>query len=397
MINDSIRLGRIAGIPLAMNWSVLVIVWLLTWGLAADLLPEAAPGYTTAAYWAAGLAAAFVFFASLLAHELSHAIVARRAGMKVEGMTLWLFGGVAKLGGLPPNAAADLRIAAVGPGTSLALSLGFGVITVLLGVAAAPDLLVTAAAWLAGINLVLALFNLIPGAPLDGGRVLRALLWRRHGDWVRAAVSAARAGQVVGYGVIGLGLAELFLGAGFGGLWMVFIGWFILVASRAERDHVVTESALRGVQVGDVMTRNPVTAPGWITVQELIDRYLFSHPHSAYPVEDLDGRVEGLVTLRQVRRVSPERRPGTRVADVALPMERVRAATADQLVTLLLETQEDSSDETGGRVLVFDRFPGPGRGADEGRRELVGIVTPTDIARAADIRALHRVQAHGRP
>lgn len=381
MINDSIHLGRIAGIPLAVNWSVLVIVWLLTWGLAESVLPEAAGGYSTATYWFAGLAGALVFFGSLLAHELSHAIVARRAGMKVEGMTLWLFGGVAKLGGQPPDARADLRIAAIGPGTSLGLSVGFGVVAVWLDAIGAADLAVAVVAWLAAINLILAVFNLIPGAPLDGGRVLRALLWRRHGNWVKAAVSAARAGQVVGYGLIWLGLVQFLLDTGIGGLWTVFVGWFILVASRAEREHVVAEAALTGVRVGDVMARNPRTAPGSITVEELIERYLLGHPHSAYPVEGLHGQVDGLVTLRQLREVKAEDRPRTQVVQVALPLDEVTTTTPDQPLLPLLTEREDAA---GGRVLVFDHG------------HLVGIVTPTDIAQAVDVRTLNGMPASGR-
>lgn len=393
MINDDIQLGRIAGVPLAMNWSVLVIVGLLTWGLAADVLPGAAPGYATATYWAAGLAAAAAFFASLLAHELSHAVVARRAGMKVEGMTLWLFGGVAKLGGTPPDARADFRIAAVGPATSLVLSLGFGVSTVLLSVLGTPDLVVAVTAWLAAVNLVLAVFNLIPGAPLDGGRVLRALLWRRHGEWAKAAATAARAGQAVGYGLIGLGVVQFLAGSGLGGLWMGLIGWFILVASRAERDHIVAESALRGVRVGDVMTRDIVTVSSWITVQELIDRYLLNHAHSAYPVEGHHGGIDGLVTLHQLRGVRPKDRSSTLVAHIALPPDRVPTAAADQPVTSLIEVLDDPASESAGRVLVFDDLD---RGHSETGRRLVGIVTPTDIDRAIDVRALHGERSHGR-
>lgn len=374
MINDDIRLGRVAGIPLAMNWSVLVIVLLLTWSLAVNVLPHVADGYTTAAYWTAALATAFIFFVSLLAHELSHAIMARRAGMEVEGMTLWLFGGVAKLGGQPPNAHADLRIAAVGPAVSIALSAGFSFLAIVLGGLGAPDLAVAMVAWLAAINLILALFNLIPGAPLDGGRVLRALLWRRHGSWVKAAVSASRAGQVLGYVLIWLGLVQFVLLTSIGGLWMVFIGWFILAASRAEREYILAESALTGLKVRDLMTPDPQTAPGSLTVADLIDQYLLSRPHSAYPVEGPDGRIHGLVTLHQLRGVSPAERSHTLVADVALAPQEVPITEPDRPVVGLLEQMEDRS--AGGRFLVFED------------NHLVGMVTPSDISRAISIRSM---------
>lgn len=247
MIRDDIRLGHIAGFQVAMNWSVLIIVWLLTWSLASGVLPELAPGYATATYWITGLGGAAFLLGSLLAHELAHAVVARRAGIHVEGLTLWLFGGVAKLGGQPASPQADLRIAAVGPATSVALSVGFGVVAVGLTAVGASPLVVAVVAWLAAINLLLGLFNLIPGAPLDGGRVLRAVLWRRYGDWTRATIGATRAGQVVGYSLIWLGLLQFLIGAGIGGLWLVFIGWFILAASRAERTDVIAHHALEDI------------------------------------------------------------------------------------------------------------------------------------------------------
>lgn len=253
-MNDDVRLGRIAGFPVAMNWSVLVIVALLTWSLADMSFPHAAPGHSTATYWAAGLLGAAVFFGSLLAHELAHALAARRAGVEVKGLTLWLFGGVATLGGEPPTSRADFRIAIVGPATSLGLAGAFAAIAFALDGIGAAHLVVAVAGWLSGINLVLGVFNLIPGAPLDGGRVLRAFLWHRHGDRDRATISAARAGSVVGYVLIGLGVLELLVGAGFGGLWFAFIGWFILSAARAEEAGVVTRRALDRLLVRDVAT-----------------------------------------------------------------------------------------------------------------------------------------------
>jgi Zn-dependent protease/CBS domain-containing protein len=375
MISEDIRLGHIAGFRLGVNWSVLVIVWLLTWALASAVLPETASGYPTVAYWLAGLAGAIVFFGSLLAHELAHAVVARRAGLDVEGLTLWLFGGVAKLGGQPPTPRADLRIAAVGPATSLVLGGVFGLVAVALAGLGAPELLVAVTVWLAAINLLLGVFNLIPGAPLDGGRVLRALLWRRYGDWTRAAVAAARAGRAVGYGLIWLGLLQFLIGATLGGLWMVLIGWFILTASRAEQSQLTAEHTLRGVRVGDVMTRDPHRAPGWTTVEDLIESYLLGRPHSSYPVEGRDGQIEGLVTLRQLRSVTPGSRAATRVTDVAHPLDQVpTAAPAEDLVEVL----ERGDGATGGRFLVFDKG------------KLVGIVSPADIARAIDVRSFDK-------
>jgi Zn-dependent protease/CBS domain-containing protein len=373
-MGDDIKLGRIAGFPVTMNWSVLVIAWLLTWSLADGSFPHEAPGHSPGIYWVTGAAAALVLFASLLAHELSHALVAKRNGVEVKGLTLWLFGGVASLGGESPTPGADFRIAAAGPATSLGLAAGFGTLAVALQTLGVAHLVVVAARWLSAINLMLGVFNLIPGAPLDGGRVLRSYLWHRHGDRVRAAVTAAHAGTVVAYGFIGFGLVEFLAGASVGGLWLVFIGWFVLSAARAEEAAVLSRDALGGVRVADVMSARPVVAPGWITVGEFIERYLLGNRHSAYPVEGLDGTITGLVTLAQLRGVSPGERDRTRVADIAVPIADIAVARpGDSLVRVL----EQLTPSAGGRALVFDHDA------------LVGIVTATDIAHAAELRGLH--------
>lgn len=364
------RLGRIAGVPLAVDWSVLVIAWLLAWGLAEGALPAGAPGHSPATYWITGAIAAVVFFASLLAHELAHALVARRAGVAVERLTLWLFGGVASLGGEPATPGADFRIAAAGPATSLGLAAAFAVVAGALDGLGVAHLAVSVTGWLAATNLLLGVFNLLPGAPLDGGRILRAALWARRGDRVGAAVTAARAGAVVGYGLIAVGLLETFAGEG-GGLWLAFIGWFVLSAARAEEGSVVARHALSGVRVGDVMTRDPVTAPAWVTIDAFIDQYLLGHPHSAYPVEGFDGNVAGLVTLAQLRAVPASERHLRRVVDAAVPLADVAiAAPGDAIVDVLTAGRPSA---TGGRTLVLD-----------GDR-LVGIVTPADVTRALEV------------
>lgn len=372
-MNEDIRLGRVAGFPLAINWSVLVILWLLTWGLADGSLPQAAPGHAPGTYWLAGFAGAVVFFGSLLAHELAHAVVARRAGVEVKGLTLWLFGGVASLGGEPATPRDDFRIAAVGPATSLALGVGFGAIAAALNGVGAAHLAVAVAGWLSGINLLLGVFNVIPGAPLDGGRMLRAFLWGRHGDRARAAITAAHAGRLVGYALIGLGLLEFLAGASIGGLWLVFIGWFLLSAARAEEADVVTRQVLGGVRVGDVMSPQPRVVPGWVTLDDFLERYLLGSRHSAYPVEGFDGHTIGLVTLAQLRSVAPSERATVRISDVSIPLAEVPTAAPDTPLVSLLERL---SGATGGRALVFDAG------------ELVGIITPTDVARAVEVRAL---------
>jgi len=318
-----IPLGRIAGFPVHVNWSVLVILWLFTWSLASTL-PSAARGYSPGAYWVAGACGATVLLASLLAHELAHAIVARRAGVKVLGVTLWIFGGVTRLGGQAKTPQTAFRIAVAGPATSLLLAAVFAGAGAGLRTVGVGHIVVGVAWWLAGINALLGAFNLLPGAPLDGGQVLRAWLWRRHGDPTRAAVDAARAGRILAFGLIGCGLLEIRAGAVVAGVWLALIGWFIFAAAHTDEGQVLTLNALAGLRVSDAMTPHPHTAPAWITVQDFIERYLLGDRHSAYPVKDRNESISGLITLTQLRRVEPSNRSTTLVGDIAVPLSRGR-------------------------------------------------------------------------
>ena len=239
-MRDSLKLGSVAGIPIGLNWSLLVIAGLLTWQLTTLVFPSIVPDQSTAAYLAAGLMTATALFGSILTHELGHAAIARREGVPVEGITLWLLGGVARLGAEPRTAGAELRIAAAGPAVSVGVAATAGVAALAAGAAGAPDLAVTAIAWIAALNLILVIFNLVPAAPLDGGRILKALLWWRHGDRIRATMTATGAGIVVGWAMVGLGLVQVVAG-GPSGLWTALLGWFVLSAAQAERAAALRE------------------------------------------------------------------------------------------------------------------------------------------------------------
>lgn len=369
-MRDAIPLGRIAGFPVKVHWSVLVILWLFTWSLASSL-PSVVKGYSHGAYWLAGACGAAVLLVSLLAHELAHAVVARRSGVAVGDVTLWLFGGVTTLGGEAKTPTAAFRIAIAGPAASLVLAAAFGGLVVGLQTVRASPIVVGVASWLAVINLLLGLFNLLPGAPLDGGRVLRAVLWRRHGDSVRAGIGAAHAGRVLAFILIALGLAEFVAGGLVGGVWLAFIGWFIFAASRDEEHRITTQQVFAGVRVAEAMTPRPHTAPAWLTVDDFIQRYVLGDRHSAYPVVDPAGSVVGLITLTQLRDVGPARRTATRVGDIALPLGVVPTAAPQEPLTALLERMSAAGPRS--RALVFD-----------GGR-VVGIVTPTDLARLIDV------------
>lgn len=375
-MGTGIPIGRIAGFPVSVNWSVLVLLWLFTWSLAASL-PGTAPGYSVQGYWVAGACGATVLLASLLGHELAHAVVARRAGVKVLGVTLWLFGGVTRLGSAAKTPRTAFRIAVSGPATSMALAAVFAGVAAVATVLGVGHIVIAVSWWLAVINLMLGLFNMLPGAPLDGGQVLRAWLWRRHGDAARATEGATRAGHTVAVILIVLGLVQFLAGATVAGVWMVFIGWFLFTAARADEARAFTSSALANVRVADVMTADPQTAPAWITVDDFIEHYLLGDRHSAYPVQDRDGSIFGLITLAQLRAVTPSRRASTTVGEIAMPLGRVLTASPDEPVTALLE-------HLGA---------GPNRALVVVAGRIIGIVTTTDLVRLVDVYRLARPRA----
>jgi Zn-dependent protease len=342
----SLRFGRIAGIPVGASWSALFIAGLIAWSLAGRLLPVQAPGLAPAAYWLAGAAGAGLFLASLLAHEVGHAVVARRAGLRVRGITLWLLGGVAQLEDEPATPRDELRVAVVGPAVSLALAVGFGLAAAALAVAGGPAVAVAVAAWLAVGNAALALFNLVPAAPLDGGRVLRGLLWRRHGSRVRASVTAATAGVWVGGALIVYGLLGSVADWGFGSLWTALVGWFLVVAARQERDHALLRADLGGLLAGQVMTPAPPAAPAWFTVDAFLRTYIEPWQAAALPLRGFDGHPAGVVTAAALYAVPRERRHLVRAGDVAIPMAALVVVAPDQPVADL------PARLAGGRTLA---------------------------------------------
>lgn len=364
----SIRFGRIAGIPVGASWSALLIALLFAWSLGGELLPAQVPGLAPAAYWLAGAAGAGLFLASLLAHEIGHALVARRAGLRVRGITLWLLGGVAQLEDEPASPRDELRVAIVGPAISLALAGVFGVAAAALSVVGAPALLVVVAAWLALGNVALGVFNLLPAAPLDGGRVLRGLLWRRHGNRVRAAVTATRAGVWVGTGLVAYGLLGAFTGWGIGTLWTALVGWFLVIAARQERELALLGGGLdRGLRAAQVMTPAPAVAPAWFTVDAFLRTYVEPWQAAALPLRGFDGHPAGVVTAAALYAVPADRRHIVRAGDVAIPMSALVLVGPDEPVADL------AARLAGGRTVAVVVSGG----------QLLGLITAADLARAA--------------
>lgn len=372
-MRESFRIGTIAGVRVGVNWSVGVIFALLVLGLAAGRFPILYPDLPGFVYGIAGAIAGVVFLGSLLAHELAHAIVARRNGVGVEAITLWMFGGVAKLEGEPTNPGADLRVAVVGPAVSLVLAVLFAAMAMVLELGSAPGLAVGTFQWLALINLLLAVFNLIPAAPLDGGRILRALWWWRTGNRTAAAVGAARAGRGFGWFLVVGGIALALVGGGIAGLWFVLIGWFISAAARSEEEYTRMADSLVGVKVADVMSSPVVAVPAHVTLQEFIDAWVFAHPFSTFPVVDDQQRPVGLLSLREVKHLGADQRAALCAGDAAMALDEVTTAQGDDDVAAVMVRMSSSRS---GRALVLD-----------GDR-VVGLVSPVDVMRRVEFAQL---------
>jgi len=333
-----VPLGRIAGIRIGFSWSVLVVAALYTWLLATNRFPIDAPGHTSAAYWAAGVVASLLFFASLLAHEMGHSLVARHEGIEVEGITLWLLGGFARLESEPATPGAQLRIAIAGPVTNFTLAAVFVGVHQLLG--GGPlltpsdgnaSLAAVICAWLAFINALLAVFNVIPAAPLDGGHVLSAGLWAATGDRAKAAGWSARAGMALGGLLVGLGLLQLGSSNAGNALWFVLVGWWILDAARRELASATVEQAFTDVTLGDIMQPDPPIVPDWITIDDLGRSLPPTTRHRAFPVQSRDGRITGLLTAERLVHTDAWHRAHTPVAQLAFPIDRVTWAAASDV------------------------------------------------------------------
>jgi Zn-dependent protease len=364
-MNENLSLGRIFGIHVGLNWSLLVVAALIAWSLATSILPSAAPGQTSEAYWIAGVLSAFVFLASLLAHELAHSVVATRRGVRVEGITLWLFGGVSRFSSETNSPGAQALITFVGPLTSLVLGVAFYLVSVAIG--GGSGLVPVTLSWLGYINITLGVFNLVPAFPLDGGRLLQSLIWLRTGDRLRATRIAARIGMGFAYLLIAYGLATfIFAGSLVGGLWSVFLGWFLLSAARSEETGGLIRQALAGLTVAEVMTPNPVQAPDNITAEDALHGYVLASRHSTFPTHDAAGRLSGLLTLTALKNVAPAARQTTLIKEIICPLDKVSTAAPADPIANLLAVAESCGE---GRTLVVESG------------KLVGIISPSDINR----------------
>ncbi|HQL00525.1 MAG TPA: site-2 protease family protein [Smithellaceae bacterium] len=297
MFGRSIRLFTILGFEIRVDLSWLILAALVTWSLASGLFPEFYEDLPKSAYWWMGLAGAAGLFASIVLHELSHSLVARHYGVSMKGITLFIFGGVAQMEEDPPDPKAEFRMAVVGPLSSLLISVFLFLLLRLVQSQNWPVTVSGVLAYLAWLNLVLAAFNLLPAFPLDGGRILRSVLWKWKKDLRWSTSVASRVGSALGLVLIVLGVISFFTGSFVGGLWWLMIGFFVRMAAAQAYQRVLEQSVFHDVRVEDLMVKNPVTVPRSITLDEFIHDYVYRHPYQLYPVVSF-GRLDGCVTVQ---------------------------------------------------------------------------------------------------
>lgn len=339
-MRNNIHLFTLWGIPIGLSYSWFLIFALVTWSLAAGLFPAAFPALPAIATLGLALVTSLLFFGSVLAHELGHAYLSLRNGIPVRAITLHIFGGVAQIGREPGAPGAEFRIAIAGPLVSLALAAIFAILARL---DASIPVLGPATAWLARINLFLALFNMIPGFPLDGGRVLRAAVWKLTGDAFRATRVAAIMGQIVAFGLMAYGVFGVFTDGPSNGLWLIFIGWFLHSAASQSMAAAQLQHSLQGLTAGQVMSRDRITIPGALAIEHILKPSILSQGHRSFFVNNEDGAIRGMFTLTDVARIPRDNWRYTLAEQIMAPVDRLVTVPADADLLAALETLEEAN------------------------------------------------------
>ncbi len=366
----SLIIGRISGIPIRLHYTWLIIFFLITWTVGFRLTPQQYPGLSQTSNLLIGLLSSLLLFGSILLHELSHSIVAKRSGLKIRQITLFIFGGVAEMEGEAKEPGLELRMAAAGPLTSIALAIMAGVIWQASILVQASALIQAPLQYATLVNGVVAVFNLIPAFPMDGGRIFRSLIWRRRGDLLSATKTAATVGRGFAYLLMFGGALMIFTVNFITGLWLVLIGWFIQSGARSSLEQTIMGEALRGSSVSDIMTREVDSVTPTTTVEELSQEFL-RLKHNGFPVMS-DGKLEGCVTFEDMRKVPRESWIATRIRDIMTPRGKLITIEPQKSATegMLLMARSQI-----GRLLVLDQ------------ERLVGIISRSDIMKTVMIKS----------
>jgi Zn-dependent protease/CBS domain-containing protein len=328
MFGKSIKLFKLLGFQVKIDFSWLVLALLVTWSLARGYFPFRYGGLALSTYWLMGALGAFGLFFSIVLHELGHSIVSRAQGMPMKGITLFIFGGVAEMTEEPTTARSEFLMAIVGPAISVVLGIGFYAVSLIGRQGMWPVPLYAIFYYLGWINLLLALFNLLPAFPLDGGRVLRSYLWNRRGDLRSATATASKIGGAFGAGLIGLGVISILFGSFIGGMWWFLIGLFLRNAAKSSYAQMEIRDALRGESVGRFMSRDPVTVPAAISLANLVQNFFYTHHYHMFPVMQ-DGSTLGYISTREVKKIPKEEWDRHLVREVTVPCDKNNTVSPD--------------------------------------------------------------------
>ncbi len=362
-MKGSVVIGKVRGIEIEVNVSWLVVFGLVTYMLATNYFPQNYPDWNPALGWLLGAVIALMLFVSVLLHELSHSLVSMNFGIPVRKISLFIFGGIAQMEKEPDEPGKELKIAVAGPAMSLLLFVLLMVLAGVFAAAGAPETLLVLLTYVAQVNLILAIFNMVPAFPMDGGRVLRALIWRFRGDFQNATKIAASMGGLFGYFLIFTGIFFVMSGNIINGVWFAFIGWFINQASQASYQQMVMSNIFDEIKISEFMTANVTAVDYHISVQELVDNYFYQFKFNSFPVKRFE-EVIGVVNLDRAKNIPKEEWNQTTVGGITTPLEDNLVVSPNDTVSKAMTKIFSNSI---GRVLVMEQ------GA------LTGIVSRTDI------------------
>jgi len=366
----SVRVGRVIGVPVYLHYTILIAFVLVAWTLAVGYMPQEYPGYGTGVYWIIGFASAILLFLSVFIHELSHSYIAKRNSLAISRITLFIFGGVAQLGEEAPSADVEFKVSLAGPVTSFVIAGLLGLVYWTIRGFGLDAAFYATFEYGALVNGLLGGFNLVPAFPLDGGRLLRAALWRKTRSLVRATRIASNFGVAFAYLFIVGGLFFLFSGLFVNGIWLMFIGWFLKSGAEASLRHTVITDALAGVSVGQIMTKNVDTIEADTLLTDVVNNYFMRYKHGGYPILE-GGKLIGIITLQDIRKVPGNDWSRLRARDIMTPLAKIETANpeenaADALVRL-------SKKDVGRLPVVQDG-------------KLVGIITRSDLTHLIKLR-----------
>jgi len=380
---SGINLFKVAGIQINIDVSWFIIFFLVLWSLSAGYFPRQFPDQSAQTYWGAGLVATLLFFFSVLFHEMSHSLMAQRCGIEISEIKLFIFGGVARLSEESKNPVTEFKIAVVGPLSSFVLAIFFWICHKLLGGLNFP-LAQAVTGYLVWINVALGIFNLLPGFPLDGGRILRAILWYRTGSLSRATKWASDVGKGLAIALMVLGAIQIFTGMLIGGLWLIFIGMFLRGVAEGGYQEVLMRQSLENVQVREVMIEDVVNVQPDLTVRELVTDYFLRYGFKGFPVME-NNKVTGVVSVAEIKNIHQANDQTTRVTDIMLSLDDTMVISPE---TSLVIAMRKMLTENIARLLVMEND------------QLLGMITKTGLMRFLEIKNIleesnpHRIRPH---